>query len=456
MLIPDIKMDDKTTGEANQGQKPKTTRVTDVQQTKIPDGDTTPSSQEQMEAGQKVLHNSVELIKINADLGKETIGGEGKTMEIEGKEVHEDVEPARIHEHQYPLPLTPGKGTHTPYTPFPPATGLQDIGKFGTDLENRQEEQPLGNYGRVIPSITGSPPAEQGQPTELEKDGRGTSQSSLAEGKANFKYCAENTDSDYVDAIAQGPNRATVLNMVPPRRLHDLDHDSPPPPSNTFDTPECPFSLKNASSANLWTKFVSRQEIARRVISLNVRKNGNMEKLEMVKQYKEYFAKEQRCVQLTSRTISDDILKIKNEFENFEEENKRFLKASEDEEFLKETLQQLLNLKLMKADCPFCGDGHPHSHHKKCYLDQNNLRKVLGNLNLFTGPLLPRQIETILNPLNDAAFFDFVNTYQFGKNEEKLDHDVFKYKSHLPLTENRLKFFDRTNPTNNYESTYIW
>ena len=28
--------------------------------------------------------------------------------------------------------------------------------------------------------------------------------------------------------------------------------------------------------------------------------------------------------------------------------------------------------------------------------------------------------------------------------------------SHLPLTENRLNFFDRTNLTNNYESTYIW
>ena len=28
--------------------------------------------------------------------------------------------------------------------------------------------------------------------------------------------------------------------------------------------------------------------------------------------------------------------------------------------------------------------------------------------------------------------------------------------AHLPLTENRLKFFDRMNLTNNYESTYIW
>ena len=28
--------------------------------------------------------------------------------------------------------------------------------------------------------------------------------------------------------------------------------------------------------------------------------------------------------------------------------------------------------------------------------------------------------------------------------------------SHLALTENRLKFFDQTDPTNNYENTYIW
>ena len=27
--------------------------------------------------------------------------------------------------------------------------------------------------------------------------------------------------------------------------------------------------------------------------------------------------------------------------------------------------------------------------------------------------------------------------------------------SHLALTENRLKSFDRTDPTNNYENTYI-
>ena len=29
-------------------------------------------------------------------------------------------------------------------------------------------------------------------------------------------------------------------------------------------------------------------------------------------------------------------------------------------------------------------------------------------------------------------------------------------ESHLPLTENRLKFFVPSNPTNNYENIYIW
>ena len=46
-------------------------------------------------------------------------------------------------------------------------------------------------------------------------------------------------------------------------------------------------------------------------------------------------------------------------------------------------------------------------------------------------------------------------------NKKKKIKDVFRNTffstyTHLPLTENRLKFFDRTNPTNNYESTYIW
>ena len=37
--------------------------------------------------------------------------------------------------------------------------------------------------------------------------------------------------------------------------------------------------------------------------------------------------------------------------------------------------------------------------------------------------------------------------YDIGQNAEG---------THLPLTENRLKFFVPSNPTNNYENIYIW
>ena len=40
------------------------------------------------------------------------------------------------------------------------------------------------------------------------------------------------------------------------------------------------------------------------------------------------------------------------------------------------------------------------------------------------------------------------------------ERDLFEFQTkgstHLPLTENRLKFFVPSNPTNNYENIYIW
>ena len=58
--------------------------------------------------------------------------------------------------------------------------------------------------------------------------------------------------------------------------------------------------------------------------------------------------------------------------------------------------------------------------------------------------------------LTEIAYFHigitntYVSTKYLCKELEKLSN------THLPLTENRLKFFVPSNPTNNYENIYIW
>ena len=64
--------------------------------------------------------------------------------------------------------------------------------------------------------------------------------------------------------------------------------------------------------------------------------------------------------------------------------------------------------------------------------------------------------------VNEFVAWDFTNGEKFcilgtAKSEQSTLRYIYQgFISHLPLTENRLKFFDRTNLTNNYESNYIW
>ena len=57
-----------------------------------------------------------------------------------------------------------------------------------------------------------------------------------------------------------------------------------------------------------------------------------------------------------------------------------------------------------------------------------------------------------------------ISSWHFYKTKNKLSillswaspSIFYRYLPHLPLTENRLKFFVPSNPTNNYENIYIW